>query len=346
MKYDAIIITKTPNFYKRNLYKELSRKLKIHVVFIAAHERMRNSDFSSIRPIEQFEYTILSESFEHRNTAKTSVKLVRILMENSYSKLILGEWVSIEYWIALLVSKKSKTILTLESNIHSIQKIGIKEYFKKLFLKRVGLVLASGVKHVELLTVLNFRGKVRTTNGVGIVSYEPVHKIERTNEFLFVGRLSKEKNLETLVKAFNRLPFKLNLIGEGPEKKRLQEMADSNISFLGYVHNKEIGKFLVSHRALILISTHEPYGLVAEESLYFGTPVILSSVCGIVKTLCFDGVNCVTVDATSQGELEAAIHKMMDGKFYSLLQTECKPENIIKKDRRQIETYVESILFE
>ena len=37
------------------------------------------------------------------------------------------------------------------------------------------------------------------------------------NRFLYVGRLSEEKNLKRLIDVFNDLPYQLTIIGEGPE---------------------------------------------------------------------------------------------------------------------------------
>ena len=60
------------------------------------------------------------------------------------------------------------------------------------------------------------------------------------NKFLYIGRLSEVKNLAFLIKVFNKLPeYSLTIIGEGPDKIKLESMSEPNINFVGSVENKE-----------------------------------------------------------------------------------------------------------
>ncbi|MEQ6122337.1 glycosyltransferase [Reichenbachiella sp. MALMAid0571] len=234
-------------------------------------------------------------------------------------------------------------MLILESNVHSVVKLGAKEVAKRIFLSRIHKVFASGVKHKLLLELLNYNGEIVVTNGVGLIgSFEGKTTKPRTNSFLFVGRLASEKNLRTLIEIFNELPYELNVIGEGPDERELKSIANTNINFLGYVKNVDLANYYKSHKSLILISVNEPWGLVAEESLYFGTPVIVSSVCGIVDTLCFHEKNSLVVEATSKDDIRMAVEKMMNVSLYEKLSSNCTSE-IIKKNQRQVETYVQNI---
>tara|TARA_R110000868_G_scaffold90232_1_gene250671 strand:+ start:289 stop:516 length:228 start_codon:yes stop_codon:yes gene_type:complete len=72
------------------------------------------------------------------------------------------------------------------------------------------------------------------------------------------------------------------------------------MSFLRYIKNKELTQYYETHRALILVSLHEPWGLVAEESMYAQTSIIISEKCGIVDSLCFNNQNCIVVDPYSK----------------------------------------------
>ena len=113
---------------------------------------------------------------------------------------------------------------------------------------------------------------------------------------------------------------------------------------MGYVKNKELNTLYMSHRVLVLVSTDEPFGLVAEESLYFGTPVIVSSVCGVVDSLCFNKKNCLIVNAGSKEEIIDAVNTMMDDNIYEELKDNCQPNFIIEKNKKQVDLYVQSIL--
>ena len=109
MEYDVLIVTNLPNYYKINLLNRVAERRKLFIVFIASSESRRNDDFLSIGEDEKFDYVVLSPSLEHRNYFKTCIKLRQIIKSHTFSKLILGEWVNIEYWFALLFFKKENT---------------------------------------------------------------------------------------------------------------------------------------------------------------------------------------------------------------------------------------------
>ena len=339
MNYDGLIITNLPNYYKIRLFHEIAQSCAIYVIFISASDNQRNDDFLEIQN-QQFDYTILSENFNHRNVLSNCLKISRILFRNHFKNVILGEWVSFEYWWTNLFFRKKNTSMMLESNIHSTHRIGIKENVKKVFLLGVNQIFASGDKQEELAKFLGFKRKILNTRGVGIIHYGNTTEISRINDFLFIGRLSEEKNLEVLIKAFTKTKHKLTIIGEGSLMSELREGASENINFLGYIPNAELGQYFKSHRALILVSKYEPYGLVAEESIYYGTPVIISAVCGIVNSTCFDGENSLVVDYQSIDDIQDALDSMLDLKIYENLKSNCKPERIKQKNHEQVEKYI------
>jgi len=345
LKYDALIITNLPNYYKVNLFNEISQDCKLLVVFIAAKESSRNADFLRIGVNNRFQYVVLNASMEKRNLLFSCFRLLKIIKNHSFKKLILGEWVNLEYWFALLFFRKVNTMLILESNIHSVPTLGLKEVAKRIFLSRINKVFASGIKHKLLLKLLNYKREIAITNGVGLIG-SLVRKPTKasTNSFLYVGRLAPEKNLRMLIEIFNDLSYELNIIGEGPEEGELKKMAKSNINFLGYVKNVDLSIHYQTHKALLLISKNEPWGLVAEESLYFGTPVIVSSVCGVVDSLCFNKKNSLIVNAGSKKEIIDAVNTMMDDNVYEELKNNWNSSFIEEKNKKQVEIYVQSIL--
>lgn len=341
--FDLLIVTNIPNYYKINLFNAIAKECRLLVLFITGGRATRAKDFSQLPADIKFKYHVLNESAESRNIFLSCVKLFITINKYSIGKLVVGEWKDIEYWFSLFFFTKQNTFMLLESNIHSGDNGFLKSLFKKIFLSQISQVFASGSKHAELLNFLNYKGKITISKGVGIINYQEPIAINRTNHFLYVGRLSQEKNLELLITVFNKLPYQLTIIGEGPQEAKLKGMANDNVSFLGYVKNKNLGKYFSSHRALILISANEPYGLVAEESIYFGTPVIVSSVCGVVDTICIDKKNSMVVDGFSVDDINRAVKRIMDPVFYEGLVANCGPEVILNKDKSQVGLYLQHL---
>ncbi len=102
------------------------------------------------------------------------------------------------------------------------------------------------------------------------------------NEHLlvFVGKFEPNKNLIDLVNQFNNSSIKLLLVGNGPEEIKLREIAKENIYFLPFQNQSMMPVIYRIGDALILNSKSETWGLVINEALACGVPVIASDMCG------------------------------------------------------------------
>lgn len=109
------------------------------------------------------------------------------------------------------------------------------------------------------------------------VSFYRVKQARRRNQFVYIGRISKEKGTDELVRVFRTLPkLKLLIVGEGPLRSRLEHLRIPNIKFLGYVSTKEKYRLLGRASFCIIPSKIEELGpLVLIESFMCGTPVIV-----------------------------------------------------------------------
>jgi len=286
-KYKVLFILDIPSFYKINLLNKINEVEKIKVLFLAADSDQRNKDFFSIEKIK-FDYEILSSKKIEKLTFKERLKLIYFLLKKlnsiNYDNLILNEWVLFESWFSLLLSLDKKKIFILESSIYESKITGIKAIIKKIFLSLIDVALPSGIAHQRLLEALGFSKKSYFTNGVGILNKTNLIKQnypKKPKNFLYVGRLIKLKNIDFLIKVFNNYPnLTLNIVGSGEDEKYLKSIAKNNIKFLGYIPNKEIGKVFIENDVFILPSFSETWGLVIEEAIYYGLPIICSNKVG------------------------------------------------------------------
>ena len=115
---------------------------------------------------------------------------------------------------------------------------------------------------------------------------------------LFVGRLSIEKDVCTLLRAFSKVvkeipKAKLVIIGKGSEEGNLKRFLELNsiphVFFLGKVENRMIPNIYAGADVFVLPSTREPFGNVVLEAMASGKPVIGSFVGGM-KEMIVDGV--------------------------------------------------------
>jgi len=344
--YDYVIVTHIPAFYKVNLYNELSKKLNIYVIFIAENTiEQRANDFNVTKGLK-FPHSFLNKgSFQNRNLKVSISALKSVLGSVKYKRLLIPGWDLPEFWYLVLSHRKSQNFLALESTAIESCHNGIKGWIKRFFLNRVGSVLASGKEHIHLLNNLRFKGQIITTGGVGIIN-KPLfdrQKKQYEKKFLFIGRLSEVKNIDLLVDVFNSLPdYELTIIGDGPLYNSLNMSVKTNIHFLSKVDNKALVDSFLSHDILILPSLSEPWGLVIEEALYFGVPVIASRNCG-ASELIMDGLNGFIFDPFDKEQLLSIIQSINVDKYSELLSG-VEKFSINEKDNKQVAAYTSAIL--
>lgn len=340
--YDYIIVTHIPAFYKVNLYNELAKKLKILVVFIASNTaEKRADDFTTLKNVS-FSYEVLyNGDFQTRDTKLNIKKLKTILKNSQYKRLLVSGWDLKEFWYLVMFYPKSKNCLALESTILESTPKGMKGWIKKVFLSRISTVFASGNLHVKLLKALSFKGDIKVTKGVGIINkpnYKRVKKVYQ-KRFLYVGRILQVKNLEALIIVFNDLTnHYLTIIGDGEEKEYLQSIANQNISFKPPIENIKLQTEFLDHDIFILPSISETWGLVVEEAIYFGLPVMVSKSCGSME-LVKNGVNGYVFDPMDMEEIKQLILSIDDVIFEKLLDG-LSEFSVNEKDFVQVNIYI------
>jgi glycosyltransferase involved in cell wall biosynthesis len=123
--------------------------------------------------------------------------------------------------------------------------------------------------------------------------------------FLYVGRFAPEKNVLRLLDAYGRYrresgspSWGLVLVGSGPQEAQLRTVAQSlrDVVFTGFQQLDKIPAYFGLASCLVLPSLSEPWGLVVNEALAAGLPVIVSHRCGCVPELVRSGLNGYVCD--------------------------------------------------
>jgi glycosyltransferase involved in cell wall biosynthesis len=217
-----------------------------------------------------------------------------------------------------------------------------------------------------IMAVSNNMAKKLLKSGNKNVVVTPQHidwnrfQIERSKDILeefnisknfvvgFVGRLSPEKNIPTLLQCAKALPnISFVIVGEGPQKSPLQQMAGQmkNVFFIGQVDNVE--KFYAAFDVLMLPSLVEGLPLVLLEAMATGTPVITSDV-GAISEIVNDGVNGFLVWNPSAHQLFAQnILKLTDKSLWNQCSNNCKvvAKAAYEKSLQQDINYFYNMLF-
>ena len=132
----------------------------------------------------------------------------------------------------------------------------------------------------EELIKKGFNNVVVWTRGVArnLISNKTFKKSKKT-KIIYVGRVSKEKNLEPLCELENK--FEITIVGEGPILNKLKAKYP-RINFTGYRFGRELADTLKEHDVFCFPSKTDTFGIVMIEALANGLPIAAYKVTGPV----------------------------------------------------------------
>jgi glycosyltransferase involved in cell wall biosynthesis len=141
------------------------------------------------------------------------------------------------------------------------------------------------------------RPKVRASNGVA---------------FLACGDLIRRKGMDVLLSAFTRAArsypnISLSVVGDGPERasliKRVPQELTDRVRFTGRIPFADRGQPFASADVFVHSARHDGWGVVIQEALSAGLPVIATRETGAAHDLIEDGENGFLVDAEDEDGL-------------------------------------------
>ena len=339
-QYDIVYLTNTPSFYKINLCNEIGKRKKLLLVLYGYGEEAVNKILDN-NISYNFEYRFLwNGDSAKRNKLRTFFNLWKLMRSISCKKILFSGWFVPEYNLYALISSKSKNSMLCESTIYESAISGIKGFIKKKIINRCSIALPSGIAHKAIFDSIGYKGKIKITGGVGIFNKAP-RSIENMpknfKRFLYVGRLIECKNLRFLIERFNESGKSLTIAGKGPLEKELKELAKENIEFIGFIANEKLPEVYKAHDIFVLPSRTETWGLVVEEAIYWGLPVITSDCVGCSNEMVIEPNTGCTFKLDNKDDFERAIRQVEEN--YNIYRENALKYDFDIRDKKQVETY-------
>jgi len=129
--------------------------------------------------------------------------------------------------------------------------------------------------------------------------------------FIIVSQLAAHKRIDLAVEAFVKLGLPLTIIGEGPERRRLEHLAASNIRFLGWQPEPKM-KDEIRRAHAFVFSGEDDFGLAPLEAMVLGKPVLAYKGGGALEWL-REGACGEFFEDRTPGSLADGIRRMLEG---------------------------------
>ena len=225
-----------------------------------------------------------------------------------------------------------RVVLMLEGQKKDRKRVFWKEAYKRFyFMRKVDAVFCGGKTHASYARWLGFSSEKIFTGYDAVDNrfwsnlatkarlHESVIRKQLNLEqsyFVASGRFVEKKNFVGLLTAYakylkisNSPKLNLIIIGDGPLRGKIEATIDkyglsSRVMLPGYLDPSEIAKFFSFAAAFIMSSSHyEQWGLVVNEAMACGLPVIVSDICGCAPDLLSNGKNGFTYAANDLDQL-------------------------------------------
>jgi glycosyltransferase involved in cell wall biosynthesis len=243
-----------------------------------------------------------------------------------------------QHGLAWCRQRQRPAILMSESSREDHVRLWPRELLKQNRVRQFSSALVGGVRHVAYARQLGipraaiFTGYDAVDNayfarGSDWIRREaaPTRQARRlpARYFLTSSRFIAKKNIEGLLRAYAlyvaRTPAGRDLVvcGDGPERDRLHGLArelglEKRLHWPGFVQYPELPLYYGLADAFILASTTEPWGLVVNEAMACGLPVLVSDHCGCAPDLVHAGENGFTFDPRNTEDIAGALAKVPD----------------------------------
>lgn len=323
--------------YKAGVFSALyeqARASNVDLIFYQIAET--DNDRMALSPVDKswhsYPYTLL---FKGAYSSIPRLKLIRELAEcarkDSADLTILTGYERPEVWLqaAILFARRQKFALFSDSTIFDKPQSFLKGMAKRLLFGLSSGIFCYGQRAAEYVSHYGVPPEkifIRRQAAALPRDYSPSSILERrihraskpeTPRYLYVGRLSPEKSLDKLLTAFKQVldhypQATLALVGKGPQEDELKQLADklgitARVDFAGAKFDDALVDEYLRATCFVLPSYSEPWGLVVNESLSYGCPVIVSNRCGCAPELVAEGSTGHIFDWSDPSDLKAKL---------------------------------------
>jgi len=270
--------------------------------------------------------------------------IIKSLKEERYDAIVIPGYFTASYWLAFYISKVTKTPFILSGEPPSPYKSQFKKIvvnpFKKIVLRwlvdNASAILYIGKKSQEYY--LSYRKNIKNKMFFCPYSVDNDYYFSKAREYreskmqlkemlgipkdlpviLFLSKLTRWKQPMLLLKAYRKLktPASLVYVGSGYRYKELIRYAKNNnlknAFFFGFQNYSQIPKFYAISDILAFPSLGESWGLVVNEAMCFGLPIVTTNKVMSTFDLVVDGENGYILTTENTEDFKGILDNLLD----------------------------------
>ncbi len=344
MSLRLVIVTEIIAPYRIPVFNALARQegISLHVIFLAESDPALRQWLVHKDEI-RFSYRVLPSWRRRlgRYNVLLNWGLAKALRRASPDAILCGGYNYVASWQSQLWARRHRVpfFLWVESTTRDLRRsYALVESLKTKFMRRCEGFVVPGKSSFEYLMNYGTPEEIIFTapNAVDTEFFERRADAARKDAamhrqalhlpsryFLCVGRLVQEKGVFDLLQAYGTLAPELRatiglvFVGDGVARSELHERAAAitpgSVQFAGFMHREELASHYGLAEALVFPTHTDTWGLVVNEAMASGLPVISTNVAGCAADLVEDGWNGRIIPAADIGALASAMGQLVHG---------------------------------
>ncbi len=316
MKPKVLYITNLPAPYKISYFEHLAEYVDLTVVFERSTAKNRNKRWTQKYEFKKYKQIYL-KGIDFGNEMNLDFSIKKILLEHKNDLVLVNGYSSPTEMIAIRVMQRHHISygIVCDGILNRPEKTLVKK-LKTFLIKNASFWMSSGketdlalMQHgANLKKIYRYPFSSISERDINNVPYDRMdykRRIGCCSQYmvLYVGQMIPRKGIDILLESAKTIELDISLYMVGGVLNT-EEVRVKNIEFLT---KDELKEYYMAADVLVLPSREDIWGLVVNEAMGYGTPVVATDQCGAAMEMIENGKNGMIVPAEDENALTKAI---------------------------------------